>query len=223
MQRSSTACDTAAAVRRYRRQDPFIHPARVPVAERVQAGCLTGPAPVPFAWTPDDCGFREAEVIMYQRILVPVDGSPTSDRALAAALQLARRSEAHVRLLHVVEELPYLSGYGFGVDMLGLARDRAQQILQSGLAAIRAAGVQGDTHLMEQVSQRLGETVAVEARGWKADLIVLGTHGRRGLSRVLLGSGAEQIIRWAPVAVLVVRGEDEDTSRPPLTASAASA
>jgi nucleotide-binding universal stress UspA family protein len=55
---------------------------------------------------------------------------------------------------------------------------------------------------------RLGEAVAREAQQWDADLIAVGTHGRRGLGRVLLGSGAEQIIRVAPVPVLVIRGEE---------------
>ena len=67
----------------------------------------------------------------------------------------------------------------------------------------------GDTRLADAPSQRLGRMVADEARGWEADLIVVGTHGRRGLGRVLLGSGAEQIIRDAPVPVLVIRGGDE--------------
>jgi nucleotide-binding universal stress UspA family protein len=53
----------------------------------------------------------------------------------------------------------------------------------------------------------LGESVADEAADWGADLVVLGTHGRRGLGRVLLGSGAEQVIRLCPVPVLVVRGD----------------
>jgi len=66
--------------------------------------------------------------------------------------------------------------------------------------------VDSDSLLAEIPGIRLGETVAIQAREWKADLIVVGTHGRKGLGRVLLGSGAEQVIRTAPVPVLVVRG-----------------
>lgn len=62
-----------------------------------------------------------------------------------------------------------------------------------------------DAQLIDDLGPRLGESVARVAREWKADLIVLGTHGRRGFNRLLLGSGAEQVIRLAPVPVMVVR------------------
>jgi nucleotide-binding universal stress UspA family protein len=65
--------------------------------------------------------------------------------------------------------------------------------------------VSSDTRLVDRPGQRLGEAVAEEARSFEADLVVVGTHGRRGLGRALLGSGAEQVIRLAPVPVLVVR------------------
>ena len=73
------------------------------------------------------------------------------------------------------------------------------------MAVAGSAGVPADTRLVEASGARLGETVASEARAWEADLVVVGTHGRRGLGRVLLGSGAEQVIRQAPVPVLAVR------------------
>ena len=68
-----------------------------------------------------------------------------------------------------------------------------------------AAGVVAETALLEGLDLRLGDVVADDARAWSADLVVVGTHGRRGVGRVLLGSGAEQIIRQAPVPVLAVR------------------
>jgi nucleotide-binding universal stress UspA family protein len=61
--------------------------------------------------------------------------------------------------------------------------------------------------LFDKLGERLAETVANGAKDWGAELIVLGTHGRRGVGRLLMGSGAEQIIRLAPVPVLVVRDE----------------
>ena len=69
----------------------------------------------------------------------------------------------------------------------------------------KAAGVPADAKLLDTAGGRLGEVVAEEARQWEADLVVVGTHGRRGVSRVLLGSGAEQVLRLAPVPVLAVR------------------
>lgn len=145
---------------------------------------------------------------MYKRILVPVDGSETSSKALVAALQMARESGGLVRLVHALDELAYLTGYEFSADLLGAARSFALKLLDDALAMAKAAGVPADTRLMEVAGGRLGEMVAAEARAWEADLVVVGTHGRHGIGRVLLGSGAEQVLRVAPVPVLAVRGGD---------------
>ena len=67
-------------------------------------------------------------------------------------------------------------------------------------------GVQVDTLLFDNVSNRLCDTVLEQVKKWGADLIVIGTHGRRGVGRMLLGSDAEQVVRTAPVPVLLVRG-----------------
>ena len=142
---------------------------------------------------------------MYKRILVPVDGSEASTRALVAALQLAREGNGRVRLLHALDELQYLSGFEVGGDLLGLAREYGARTLQDALSVAVSAGVPADSKLVESRGARLGDLVATEAREWEADLVVVGTHGRRGLGRVLLGSGAEQVIREAPVPVLAVR------------------
>jgi nucleotide-binding universal stress UspA family protein len=142
----------------------------------------------------------------YKRILVPVDGSETSNKALVQALQLARDGGAQVRLIHAVDELSYLSGYEYSGDMVRIAREHGVDLLDQGLAMAKAAGVAADIKLIEFPGQRLGQVVADEAREWQADLVVLGTHGRRGMSRLMLGSGAEQIIRLSAVPVLVVPG-----------------
>lgn len=145
---------------------------------------------------------------MYKRILVPVDGSETCDKALASALQLAKEGQGRVHLVHVLDELAYLTGYEYSADLLQVARDFAQKVLVDAAEKARAAGVPCDTKLMELPGGRLGELVAGEARDWDADLVVVGTHGRRGVSRVLLGSGAEQVLRLSPVPVLAVRSSE---------------
>lgn len=145
---------------------------------------------------------------MYKRILVPVDGSETSNKAVVAALQMARENGGRVRLVHVLDELAYLSGYEIGGDLLKIAHDYALKVLDDALAMAKSAGVPADTKLMEAPGARIGEVVADEARSWEADLIVTGTHGRRGVGRVLLGSGAEQVLRLAPVPVLAVRAPE---------------
>jgi nucleotide-binding universal stress UspA family protein len=145
---------------------------------------------------------------MFKRILVPVDGSDTSTKALVAALQLAREANGRVRILHSFDELAYLSGYETGVDVLQIARDGAGKLLRNLMDVAKASGVPADSRLVELPGQRLGDIVAEEAQAWEADLVVVGTHGRRGVGRVLLGSGAEQVIRRAPVPVLTIRGTD---------------
>ena len=151
---------------------------------------------------------------MYQRIMVPVDGSETATKALVAALQMARDTGGRVRLVHVLEEMAYLAGFeqyaGYSADLLDLLREGANKVLDDALAIAQAAGVQADSVLFDDLGQRLAEVVAEAARQWQADLIVVGTHGRRGVGRVLLGSGAEQILRLAPVPVLVIRSAPQD-------------
>jgi nucleotide-binding universal stress UspA family protein len=148
------------------------------------------------------------EALMYKRILVPVDGSDTSNKALVTALQLAREAGGRIRLFHALDELAYLSGYEFSGDLIKIARENAAKLLDDAMAVAVSAGVAAERQLVDAPGVRLSDSVAGEARQWEADLIVVGTHGRRGIGRVLLGSGAEQIIRTAPVPVLVIRGED---------------
>lgn len=158
---------------------------------------------------------------MYERIMVSVDGSATSDKALVAATTMARESggRAVLRMIHVLDEMAYFSGYDpYGAqsgELIKVMRESGEKILANALVIAKAADIEADTRLIDRFGERLGETIAEEATTWKADLIVVGTHGRRRLGRLFLGSGAEQIIRLAPVPVLVVRSpEDEDTAAP---------
>lgn len=145
----------------------------------------------------------------YKRILVAVDGSPTSNKALAAALALARESAGRVRMLHSLDELAYVTGFEYSGNLIEIARESAEKVLADAAEMAKAAGVEADTKLIDFPGVRLGETVAQEAKAFEADLVVVGTHGRRGFSRALLGSGAESIIRLAPAPVLVIRGDAE--------------
>jgi len=143
----------------------------------------------------------------FKKILIPVDGSSTSNKALDYALAMAKDARSQVRFLHAMDELGYLSSYEYSGELMAAAHKNGTDILQAAVVAAQAANVPADTRLVDTPGQRLGQTVADEAASWNADLIVLGTHGRRGVGRVLLGSGAEQIIRMAPCAVLSIRGE----------------
>lgn len=146
---------------------------------------------------------------MFKRIFVPVDGSDTSLNALQMACRLAREGGGALRLAHVLDRAAYLTGYdvsgGASGALFEALQSSAQKILAEAQAAAAAAGVQADTVLVNELGSSLGEAVATAATDWQADLIVTGTHGRSGPSRLLLGSGADQIIRLAPVPVLVTR------------------
>jgi nucleotide-binding universal stress UspA family protein len=146
---------------------------------------------------------------MYQRILVPVDGSPTSSAGLDEAIALAKLTGARLRLVHVVDEMPFvMSAEGYGAmssDVLGLLKEAGEKILAESRRRVEGKGVAVDAVLFESLSGRLSDRVAEQTKEWKADLLVLGTHGRRGVRRMLLGSDAEQIIRTATVPVLLVR------------------
>lgn len=145
---------------------------------------------------------------VFKKILVPVDGSPTAHKALNYALKMAKADQAEVRLIYCIDELSLLSSHEYSGEMAQMARQSGHDILKSSMELTQAAQVKADTRLIDRAGQRLGESVADAASDWGADLIVLGTHGRRGLGRILLGSGAEQVMRSARVPVLMVRGED---------------
>lgn len=145
---------------------------------------------------------------MYKRILVPVDGSDTSNKALVAALQLARESGGRVRLIHHVDELAYVTGFEYTGQVLEAAQKAGAKALDDAMAIAQASGVPAEGKLIDVAGERLGEVVADQARAWEADLVVVGTHGRRGINRLVLGSGAEEVLRLAPVPVLAVRSAE---------------
>jgi len=157
---------------------------------------------------------------MYQRILVPIDGSPTAERGLAEAIKLGRLTGAQLRLIHVVDELSFALSASQGMtvtmsgDMLDILREAGTEILAQGAASVRAAGLQVDTVLKDSFAGRVSDLVINEAGAWPADLIVLGTHGRRGVGRLFLGSDAETIVRSAPVPVLLLRAAATTTTAP---------
>lgn len=144
---------------------------------------------------------------MFKRILIPVDGSATSSKALSTALQMAKASGGAAQVVYALDELAYIGGYEYSAELLAGARKEARKVLDDAMAMARAAGVAAEELLADKPGQRLGDAIAAAAKDWRADLVVVGTHGRRGIGRVLMGSGAEQIIRQAPAPVLVIRGE----------------
>jgi len=145
---------------------------------------------------------------MYQHILVPVDGSPTSDGGLEEAIKLARVTGGRVRLLHVAGLMPLsMNAEGSGAwssDVRRIVREGSEKILAKAKAKVEQGGIAVDAVLLGGSANRLVEHVADQVKTWGVDLIVLGTHGRGGLGRLLMGSLAEEVLRAATVPVLLV-------------------
>ena len=148
---------------------------------------------------------------MYKRIAVAVDGSKTSDEALAEAIKLARELGSSLLLLHVCEEMPVILEPD-GMSML-VTQDLMQAIARAGRAllekcgtTVRNAGLGAETKLIETFGGRMGTEISQASQRWGADLLVVGTHGRKGVAHLLMGSVAEDVIRTAAMPVLLVRG-----------------
>ena len=146
---------------------------------------------------------------MYARILAAVDGSPGSMHALAHAADLARAQGGLLRIVHVVDMglLPY--GPELSLDITPLIEARrtgAEKLLAAARDAVAPTGLTLESGLIDLATpgQSVAEAIAAHAGSWSADLIVVGTQGRRGVERWLLGSVAEGIARRAPMPVLLV-------------------
>ena len=155
---------------------------------------------------------------MYKRILVAIDGSATSDLALREAIALAKQQNAMLRLVHIVDVTPpaYMTAETASAVALHFPLAEYQQALQEAgekLITIRAttareAGVNVDTKLITvgMLGERIHEAIEEQSQQWPADLVVVGTEGRRGFQRLMIGSVAEGLIRISSKPVLLVRG-----------------
>jgi nucleotide-binding universal stress UspA family protein len=148
---------------------------------------------------------------MFKRILVAVDGSHTAELALQEAIKLAKELHAQLRIVHAVDIVNINLGAEFPntIEIADAISKSGQEILRKAEAVARAAGVKVETRLLEldNLNQRIPEVIAADAEAWPADLIVICTHGRRGLSHILLGSVAEGVVRVATKPVLLIRGK----------------
>lgn len=153
---------------------------------------------------------------MYTKILVPVDGSATSNLGVAEAIKLAKLTGASLKFLHAIDMLslsltPEIS-MAASPTLFEMLRQGGQDILSRATADAAKAGVPSESTLVDTLSGRVCDLVVDEATKWGADLIVIGTHGRRGVGRLLLGSDAEQVSRLSPVPVLLVRAKETPTA-----------
>ncbi|HZR02576.1 MAG TPA: universal stress protein [Burkholderiales bacterium] len=146
---------------------------------------------------------------MYKRILAPIDGSPTSNQGLVEAVALAADQRAELMLLHVLDALVWmadLTGMENVSELPAFLRKNREELLAEAKKSIAEQGVEAQTVLRETLGGRVAEMILKEAGDWGADLIVMGTHGRRGLTHLVLGSDAEAVLHGARVPVLLIRG-----------------
>ena len=149
---------------------------------------------------------------MYKKILVPIDGSSAAARGLQEAIKLATDQRATIRLIHVINELMVVSSYEatiYTADLINALRDSGNKLLDRAKQQVTNAGIVVESEMLEAHGGQAGITIADDAAKSYADLIVIGTHGRRGFSRLLMGSDAEQVVRSAKVPVLLVRSEEQ--------------
>jgi nucleotide-binding universal stress UspA family protein len=145
---------------------------------------------------------------MYERILVPVDGSDPSNRGLQEAIRLSKALGGELRLVHIVDDSPIALNPETGIAAAPLVADFAQagkSILEDARAVARAEGLDPSVVLHENFTGRVADLIVEEARKWRAEVIVMGTHGRRGMRHVVLGSDAQAVVQRADVPVLLVR------------------
>jgi nucleotide-binding universal stress UspA family protein len=153
---------------------------------------------------------------MYKRILVPLDGSATAERGLREALGLCAGQPTKLLLLHVVDDYPLLietASMDSHESMMQSLRQYGLDVLAKGIRACQEVSVPAETSLKEVTGERVSDIIVEEAGRQGCDLIAMGTHGRRGLQRLTLGSQAEAVARASPVPVMLVRLEPPADTR----------
>ncbi|MFZ9642580.1 MAG: universal stress protein [Candidatus Methylopumilus sp.] len=147
---------------------------------------------------------------MYKKILCPIDGSDSSMKSLNEAIKLTKEMHAQLKFLHIVDTFyPYLDGMelvNFN-DVVDHLRLQGREILEHAASLARHEGLEAnvDVALCETFSNKIADIILEQATTWGADLIVLGTHGRRGFNHLMLGSDAETVIRGSLIPVLTIR------------------
>ena len=152
-------------------------------------------------------------MLTLRQILVPVDFTETSDRALGYAVELARKFDAAVAIMHAYQipvygfpDGAYITTADVASQISNVSQARLDSLVDSQkLANVPLVGILRDGVAWEEIN-----SVADEIH---ADLIIIGTHGRRGLARALLGSVAENVIRTAKIPVLVIHGPRDEHGR----------
>ena len=150
---------------------------------------------------------------MYKRILLASDGSRSSDLALDQAITIARAMNAEVKVLYIIDDADiYFAGDYFDPqEMTSKLASYGREVLDAATQRLAQAGVRHTTQLdIKPISPgQISTTIVADATAWNADLIVMGTHGRRGFRRMLMGSVSEGVVAKTHTPLLLVRSEQE--------------
>lgn len=147
----------------------------------------------------------------FEKILVPIDFGLHSTEAIRRAVDVAAHYGASLTLVYVYEPLDYALPEGYALytpEQVGQLLEDFRERLRTTAGQVEAMGAQGATH--EVLTGSAAGEIVEYARAHAFDLIVMGTHGRRGLSHLLMGSVAERVLRTAPCPVLTVKAQDEE-------------
>lgn len=152
---------------------------------------------------------------MYKRILAPFDGSSPSLAGLREAIRLARDQGAQLLILNVVEDYRLMQagafdGWTYSDEMIELLKADSRKLLKNATEPAKCDGVDAKGLSIESFAARSAEVIVDQATHEDVDVIVMGTHGRRGLGRLVMGSDAEMVVRTARLPVLLVRGPETE-------------
>jgi nucleotide-binding universal stress UspA family protein len=164
-------------------------------------------AKLPASWQSESRA-ADRETATYKRILVPIDDSQTARRGLKEAIALATEQKATLFLVHVVHDFPLMlkmsAARDFELDR-GALCTHGRRPREDAKALAHSLGLEVETQFAEPTRGRVSDAIVAEAKNSGCDLIVIDTHGRRGIGRALLGSDAENVLRHSPVPMLLVR------------------
>jgi len=143
---------------------------------------------------------------MYEDILVPTDGSPAADSAIEHAVNVAERYDATIHALYVVDDSAYATLDAGSETVVEALESEGEEAVGRIATAARNAGIDAVTTVTTGVAYR---TILDHVANDGIDLVAMGTHGRRGLDRYLLGSVTERVVRTSDVPVLAVRQPED--------------
>ena len=155
---------------------------------------------------------------MYKRILVPVDGSSAATAGLEQAVEFARDQKAKLRIIHIVDETvlaEYPEMIGNTAQLIETMIEDGKKTLEKALQLAKRHRIKAESVLYEKLLGTVADLVLQEAKKWRADIIVAGTHAHSGVKHFFLGGDAEAIVRASRLPVLLIHGTPRRRKRAP--------